>query len=55
MFIEFKINNIEHINNVKFHLSFFIELFLQIKLISKEIKKNNPEMNMDVDKKIVPI
>ena len=55
IFIGLIINIIEHITKVKFHLSFLIVNGLILKLIIKEIKKNNPEINKVVDKRIVPI
>ena len=48
-------NIIEHINKVKFHLSFLKLIVLFEMLINKEIKKKNPEINKVVDNKKVPI
>ena len=55
IYIAFKTRIIENINKLRFQLSFLKEKFLLVKLITNEIKKNNPEMNMVVDNKVVPI
>ena len=53
--MEFNSSIIENINKVKFHLSFLKEFVLYTMLITNEIKKNNPEINIVVDNKVVPI